>query len=218
MIKRASSCSLGFHCHWVGRWFWWGALAATGAAARLAAGQRELEPDCELDDDDDDDDEPPEPLAASTTLATAPLAIFWPSELLAWCWCCCWRLLLLYSERRLICLSILRTQVGKVFDQKDTYDWAVSGDLPGELAELADPDAAADEPLVAVEGPDEAAWATRAALLTMELAADRALARLGLEPPDEGASTAANGDEAAADTTTLARLELDEEPTGRVCT
>lgn len=46
----------------------------------------------------------------------------------------------------------------------------------------------------------------------MEEAADRALAKFGRDPLDEdGANTAANGDEAAADTRPL------DPPTGRVC-
>lgn len=128
----------------------------------------------------------------STTLATAALAAAceaWPMAL-----CCFWRLLLFCSERRLICLSILRTQVGKVLDQKDTYDWAVSGGLTtlaegDEAAEAmaalaaaaAAPDAAwlASDAAVDGEPEGEAAWATWLAPLTSELAAEMALMSVG---------------------------------------
>lgn len=183
------------------------------------------EEDCddeeEEDDDDDGDDWPlldPPLMAWSTTLATAPLAAAWAAwpiaEVAEWWWllCCwCWRLeWLLYKERRLNCFSVFLTQVGNVFDQNETYDWAVSGDLIG-LATLLPP-AAAELAAPAPVGAEElAAWATKAALLTMEEAADRALAKFGRDPLDEdGARTAAKGDEAAAETRLLAP------PTGRV--
>lgn len=71
-----------------------------------------------------------------------------------------------------------------------------------------------DEPL---EGDDEAACESIAALLTIDEAADKALAKFGREPPD-GAKTAASGDEAAAETTLEAKLEPAEAPSGLVCT
>lgn len=144
-------------------------------------------------------------------------------------------------------MSIFLTQVGNVRDQNDTYDCAVSGDLTGleppvriEPADGAAPVAAAPVALpVAPEPPaldaadglaaanddddedDEAALlaacANEAALLTIEVAAEMALAKFGrpLPEPDNG-RTDASGDEAAA-ASMLDAAELDEdEPTGRV--
>lgn len=93
-------------------------------------------------------------------------------------------------------MSILRTQVGKVLDQKDTYDWA----LKGEPAEPL--------PAAALEPAAGALAGLAAALLIRLVAAEMALARLGLAAPDalEGATRAARGDEAAALTTDEARL------------
>lgn len=60
-----------------------------------------------------------------------------------------------------------------------------------------------------------------AALLTIDVAADKALAKFGRDPLDEdGLKTAAKGDEAAAATTFEAKLEAEEPEavlTGRVC-
>lgn len=110
--------------------------------------------------------------------------------------------------------------MGNVFDQNETYDCAVRGALAGLPAPAPEdePEAVAPEP---APEPDEdgeilAACATMAALLTIELAADRALARFGRPPPD-GAKTAARGFEAAAETTLEAKFELEPVLTGRVC-
>lgn len=111
--------------------------------------------------------------------------------------------------------------MGNVFDQKETYDWAVSGDLIGfaalPAAAAPAPPAAAPEvellPLLLLP-LGEAAWAT------IELAAERALAKFGRDPPGEGAKTAAKGEEAAADIKFEAKLEADEDDkpeAGRVC-
>lgn len=91
----------------------------------------------------------------------------------------------------------------------------MSGDLIGfaTLPVKVEPAAAPDE-LVGIE--ELAAWATKAALLTIEEAADRALAKFGRDPLDEdGANTAANGEEAAAETR-FAALDAEAAPTGRV--
>lgn len=153
------------------------------------------------------------PLAACSTTLLAAAWAAWPIAEAAECWwlCCC-LLLLLYKDRLLSCFSIFLTQVGNVLDQNETYDWAVSGDLIGFDAPAA-PLLVGDEEL--------AACATIAALLTIFEAADKALAKFGRDPLDEdGANTAANGDEAAAETTLEAKLEADEPEavlTGRVC-
>lgn len=110
----------------------------------------------------------------------------------------------MYNERLLSCFSIFLTQVGNVFDQNETYDCAVSGDLFG-FAALATPLAAPDPEAELV--PGDAACAT----------ADRALAKFGRDPLDDddeeeededdgGARTDTNGEEAAADRK-LAKLE-----------
>lgn len=71
--------------------------------------------------------------------------------------------------------------------------------------------------------PTPAACATWLALFTIELAAESALARFGRDPEEEeeaeGTSTAASGEEAAADITLEARLEAEDPEaveTGRV--
>lgn len=81
----------------------------------------------------------------------------------------------------------------------------MSGDLFGD-----DDAAAATAPLPdwLLVDDEAAAWPKELAELTIDWAADNALARVGLELlDDEGAKTAAKGDEAAADTTLEARLE-----------
>lgn len=100
----------------------------------------------------------------------------------------------------------MRTQVGNVLDQKETYDWALNGDPADEAAAV---ELVAEEPLEAE--------AVCAALLIMLVAAEIALARLGLDAPEplEGATKAARGDEAAAETTDEAKL-LELCWTGRV--
>lgn len=75
---------------------------------------------------------------------------------------------------------------------------------------MADADGEADD-----EGDELAACAT-IALFTIELAADKALAKFGRDPLDEGAKTAASGEEAAAETTLEAKFEPEAVPTGLV--
>lgn len=140
----------------------------------------------------------------------------------------------MYKERRLICFNILRTQVGNVFDQNETYDCVLIA--AGLLAPAAWPvaawpaaEAAARAPPMAPVVPDDeplddelAACDNIAALLTIWPAADRALAKLGLEPAEPGAKMAANGDEAAADMTLAKLIGLNglgpDWPAGLVCT
>lgn len=164
-------------------------------------------------------------------LETAPLATFWPIAPAA-CWWCWWRFELLYNDRRLICLSIFLTHVGNVFDQKETYDCAVRGALlgpagaPAAIAAATAPGAplpAAPEPpeVLASELEELAAWESIAAPLTIDEAAERALARFGRDPLEGGARKVAKGEEAAAETMLEAKFELDEPgaaPTGRVWT
>lgn len=118
-------------------------------------------------------------------------------------------------------------------DQKDTYDWAVSGDLPGpepaaappaaapvapaEPAELRADEGEAPEPELELElAEDEAACESMAALLTIWVAVERAPMKLGREP-ELGARKEASGEEAAADTTLEARFApADGLPAGRV--
>ena len=77
--------------------------------------------------------------------------------------------------------------------------------------------AAADEDEDAAGDEAEAAWATCAALLIMEVAAEMALARLGREPLEGGARMLASGDEAAEASKLAARPEEAEAVlTGRV--
>lgn len=90
----------------------------------------------------EDDDEPlaePE-LVESMALCTALCATFWPID--DWCFL---RLLWFCSDLLRICLSIFLTQSGNVFDQNDTYDWAVSGDLMGLEPPVSMEPAASDE-------------------------------------------------------------------------
>lgn len=125
----------------------------------------------------------------------------------------------MYNDLRLICFNIFLTQVGNVFDQNETYDCGVNGDLLGlVVAAPAAPVAEDAEP-----GDDWTldgdACESMAALLTMEEAAESALAKFGRDPLD-GDRTEANGDEAAAETTLEAKFEADEldpAPIGRVC-
>lgn len=115
--------------------------------------------------------------------------------------------------------------MGKVFDQKETYDWAVSGPvcLVGAPAALAAAPlaaaVAADEeaPLATLGDACEAACDNMAALLTICEAAERALAKLGREPELIGPMMAASGEEAAAETT-LEASPAGWAPTGLVCT